>query len=136
MGIRPILSAMLRNKTGAVLVALQIAFTLAVIVNAVYIVSKRVEKMMRPTGMDVAHIITAQVWAVGNDTDIEQMARQDLEVLRAIPGVIDATVSHQVPLSGGGWGDGLKAAPGPDDGGKKQVPAARYTVDEHAINTL
>jgi putative ABC transport system permease protein len=43
MEFRPILSAMLRNKTGAVLVALQIAFTLAVIVNAVYIVSKRVE---------------------------------------------------------------------------------------------
>ena len=136
MEFRPILSAMLRNKTGAVLVALQIAFTLAVIVNAVYIVSKRVEKMMRPTGMDVAHIITAQVWAVGDNTNIEQMARQDLEVLRAIPGVIDATVSHQVPLSGGGWGDDMKAAPGPDDGGKKSVPAARYTVDEHAINTL
>jgi putative ABC transport system permease protein len=126
---------MLRNKTGAFLVALQIAFTLAVIVNAVYIVSKRIEKMTRPTGMDVANIITAQVWAIDAKEDIEQMVRQDMDVVRAIPGVIDATVSHQVPLSGGGWGDGLKAKPGPADD-KDEIPGARYTVDEHAIDTL
>ena len=54
--IRPILSALLRNRTGAVLVALQIAIALAVLVNAVYIVKQRVEKMGRPTGMDVANI--------------------------------------------------------------------------------
>lgn len=135
MELRPILSAMLRNKTGAFLVALQIAFTLAVLVNAVYIVSKRIEKMTRPTGMDVANIITAQVWAIDPKEDIEQMVRQDMDVLRAMPGVIDATVSHQVPLSGGGWGDGLKAKPVPADD-KTEIPAARYTVDEHAIDAL
>jgi putative ABC transport system permease protein len=136
MELRPILSAMLRNKTGAVLVAMQIAFTLAVIVNAVFIVSKRVEKMTRPNGMDVAHIITAQVWAIDAKKDIEQMARSDMEMLRAMPGVIDATVSHQVPLSGGGWGDELKSAPGEDKGHEQAVPGARYTVDDHAIATL
>lgn len=133
MELRPILSAMLRNKTGAVLVAVQIAFTLAVIVNAVYIVSKRVEKMTRDPGMDVENIITAQVWAITTDKDIMEMTRADLEALRAIPGVIDATVSHQVPLSGGGWGDGLKPTPGED---VESVPAARYTVDDHAIEAL
>jgi putative ABC transport system permease protein len=133
MEFKPILKAMLRNKTGAVLVALQIAFTLAVIVNAVFIVTKRIEKMTRPNGMDVANIITAQVWAIGTDTNSEQMVRADMEVLRAMPGVIDATVSHQVPLSGGGWGDGLKATAGGDP--NKDVSAARYTVDEHGINS-
>jgi putative ABC transport system permease protein len=133
MELRPILSAMLRNKTGAVLVAVQIAFTLAVIVNAVFIVSKRVEKMTRDTGMDVANIITAQVWAITADKDIMEMTRADLEALRAMPGVVDATVSHQVPLSGGGWGDGLKTTPGED---VEMVSAARYTVDDHAIATL
>ena len=38
LNIRPILSALLRNRTGAVLVALQIAIALAVLVNALYIV--------------------------------------------------------------------------------------------------
>ena len=34
MEIRPILSALLRNRAGAILVALQIAITLAIVVNA------------------------------------------------------------------------------------------------------
>ena len=134
MEFRPILSAMLRNKTGAVLVAVQIAFTLAVIVNAVFIVSKRIEKMTRPNGMDVANIIATQVWAIDAKKDIMEMVHADMEMLRAMPGVIDATASHQVPLSGGGWGDGLKAAPGADP--DKEVPAARYTADEHFIDAL
>jgi putative ABC transport system permease protein len=136
MELRPILSAMLRNKTGAILVAVQIAFTLAVIVNAVFIVSKRVEKMTRPNGMDVAHIITAQVWAIDAKKDVEQMVRADMDMLRALPGVVDATVSHQVPLSGGGWGDELKSHPGEEKGESQAVAGARYTVDEHAIATL
>ena len=51
---RPIVSALLRNRTGALLVALQIAIALAVLVNAVYIVKQRVDKIGRPTGMDDA----------------------------------------------------------------------------------
>ena len=47
MPIRPILSALLRNKTGAVLLVLQIAITMAVIVNAAFIVSQRLAKMSR-----------------------------------------------------------------------------------------
>ena len=43
MGIRPMLSALMRNKTGPLLVALQIAVTLAIVLNAVFIVSQRIE---------------------------------------------------------------------------------------------
>ena len=50
MEFRPILSAMLRNKTGAILVGLQIALTLAVVANAVFIIMQRVEKIGRPPG--------------------------------------------------------------------------------------
>ena len=49
MEIRPILSAMLRNKTGAVLVALQIALTLAVVANALFIIDQRLTKIGRPS---------------------------------------------------------------------------------------
>ena len=49
MEIRPILSALLRNRAGAILVSLQIALTLAIVVNAVYVTQQRVEKIGRPT---------------------------------------------------------------------------------------
>ena len=52
MGIRPIFSALLRNSAGAVLVSLQIAITLAIVVNAIYLTTQRVTKIGRPSGID------------------------------------------------------------------------------------
>ena len=40
MEIRPILSALLRNKTGAMLVAVQVALSLAILANALHIVER------------------------------------------------------------------------------------------------
>jgi len=51
LNIRPILSSLLCNRTGAVLVALQIALALAILVNATYIVKQRVDSnQTAPTG--------------------------------------------------------------------------------------
>ena len=52
LDIRPTLSALLRNRTGAVLVAAQIAIALVVLANAAYIIVQRIEKIHRPTGID------------------------------------------------------------------------------------
>ena len=48
MGFGPMLTALLRNKTGPLLVALQVAITLAVVINSLYIIVQRIEKMNRP----------------------------------------------------------------------------------------
>ena len=47
LDLRPTLSALLRNRTGAVLVAAQVAIALAVLANAAYIVVQRIEKINR-----------------------------------------------------------------------------------------
>ena len=44
MEIRPIFSALLRNKTGAILIALQIALTLAIVCNSVFIIHDRIDQ--------------------------------------------------------------------------------------------
>jgi putative ABC transport system permease protein len=41
MEIRPILSALMRNKTGPILVAMQVALSLAILANALHIVNER-----------------------------------------------------------------------------------------------
>ena len=51
MEFRPIFSTLLRNKTGALLIALQVAISLAILVNALYIVSVRLEVAARPSGV-------------------------------------------------------------------------------------
>jgi len=51
MEIRPILSALLRQKTGPLLVAIQVAISLAILANALFIVSQRIATADRPSGV-------------------------------------------------------------------------------------
>ena len=51
MEIRPILSTLLRNKTGPLLVAVQIALSLAILANALHIVNVRPAVAARPSGI-------------------------------------------------------------------------------------
>src|SRR5437762_11192862 len=102
MELRPILSAMLRNKTGVILVGLQIALTLAVVANAVFIIEKRAEKIGRDPGMDSANTFFVQSYGYGPNYDQRDTVRRDLDVIRSLPGVVAASAMNGIPLSGGG----------------------------------
>ena len=129
----PILRANLRNKTGPILIAIQIALTLAVLVNAVFIIQQRVENITRDTGMDVDNIVTVQSVAIAEDFDLAGSVREDVAALEAIPGVIAATASQHVPLSGSGWGTELKASADPD---APRENAVQYFLTEHGLEAL
>ena len=85
MEIRPILSALLRNSAGAILVSLQIAITLAIVVNAVYLVKQRVDTVSRPTGMDEYNMFSVRVTGFGKDFNFHNMVREDKDLLRRVP---------------------------------------------------
>ena len=51
MEIRPILSTLLRHKTAAGLIVLEIALSCAIICNALFVVGSRVEQMQRVSGI-------------------------------------------------------------------------------------
>lgn len=133
MGFRPMLSSMLRNRTGPVLVSLQIAITLAVVINALFIISQRVEKMNRPTGIDVGDVIVIDVRGFGDGFDVVDSIRNDIDLIRATPGVIAASVSNHAPLSGSGSGTGLRTVP---DETIDSVGAARYQWSEEGLDAL
>lgn len=109
MGFGPMVSSLLRNKTGPLLVALQIAVTLAIVINSLFIILQRVEKMNRPTGIDVDNVIVTYVRGFGADFDVVSSITNDIDLIKSIPGVVAATVSNHVPLSGSGSGTGLRA---------------------------
>lgn len=133
MDIRPILSALLRNKTGAILIALQIALTLAIVCNAVFIIHDRIVKMDRPTGIDVDNIFVVDMTGYAPDYNPETAIRAHLDELRSIPGVVDAAPSEAIPLSGGGWNSGFQTAPDPKG---KYINVGVFQADEHSLNTL
>jgi len=60
MQIKPILSALWHHKAGTALIVLQVALTLAIVCNALFIIQQRVMRMSRPSGVDEAHVLVIQ----------------------------------------------------------------------------
>jgi len=133
MEIRPILSALARSKTGAVLIAAQIALTLAIIANALYIVHDRVERSNRPSGIDEAGTFFMTLGGIGDIPDKEAMQKRDVEMLRAIPGVIDAAWINQFPMTQNGWNLGLTTTPQDPNSG---VGGATYFTPDSLTKSL
>lgn len=52
MEFRPIISAMCRNKVGAIVIGIQMAITLAILCNALFIIQQRLAFSHRPSGAD------------------------------------------------------------------------------------
>jgi len=117
MDIRPIVSALMRNRTGAILVALQVAIALAVICNAAFIVQQRLAKMDRPSGYDENNLVSVRIDGLESKNREQGTAgiEADLRALRAMPGVVSATATAALPLSGGGFGWGYQRTPKPGD---------------------
>jgi len=134
MDIRPILSSMMRNRTGAVLVALQIAITLAVLCNAGFIVQQRLEKMDRPTGYDDRNIVTLNVVPADKSLDSPAQHAADRRALAAIPGVTAVSITPQLPLTDSGIGWGVSRTGEPND--PEAVQVSLVLSDEHALETL
>jgi putative ABC transport system permease protein len=131
--VGPILRALLRNKVGAILIALQIAFTMTIVVNAIYIIHERSEKMKRPSGIDEANSFYLSSVGFTNDFNTLVTIQEDLNLIRSLEGVVDAIQINAVPMSNSGWSMGLQTQPGAEFDG---TGSAVYMVDEHALNTL
>jgi putative ABC transport system permease protein len=98
MELRPILSTLRRHKTTAWLLILEIALTCAIVCNAVFMINHRLQHMQMSTGIDEHALVQIQVAEVAPLPDIYARAREDLAVIRQVPGVQAATLVNQVPL--------------------------------------
>jgi putative ABC transport system permease protein len=133
MEMRPILSAMRRNKFGALLIAVQMAVTLAFLANALTLIQQRLALSDRPTGIDEADIFVILTEVVDHPKNLGAHQAADLGALRSLGGVIDAYATNNYPLEGGG---SLQTV---DLTANQQISnalSAYYFGDEHALHTL
>jgi putative ABC transport system permease protein len=133
MEVRPILSAMRRNKVGAALIGLQMAITLAILCNGLFIIEQRIAYSKRPTGTDERNVFVIPNQWIGNPPDLAARLQTDLAALRGLPGVIDAFATNSVVLSNGGSSEGIKLKP---EQKGSSASTAVYFADEHALNSL
>jgi len=105
MEIRPILSALMRSKTGAVLVAVQVAISLAILANALHIVNVRQAVAARPSGVaaenDVFYVNIQNLNRGSHERQLAEQKRQ-AALLRALPGVMSVAQTSQAVLSRSG----------------------------------
>jgi putative ABC transport system permease protein len=128
--ILPILSALRRNKVGALLIALQVALTLAIVCNCLSIIQQYRGQMARPSGMDESDVFTVINTWVGQPEDLKPRIAADVAALRSLPGVMDAEATNGFPLGGSGWGTGVSLKP---DQKQPTASSTEYFVDEHGL---
>jgi len=112
MEIRPILSALLRSKTGAILVALQVAISLAILANAIHIVNQRQAVAARPSGIaDESTMVYVELRHLRKSDHNAQVAEQKAETaaLRAVPGVTSVAFTNQMPMTNNGSNTSVSA---------------------------
>jgi putative ABC transport system permease protein len=133
MELGPIWRSMLRNKGGFILIAVQIAVTMTIMVNAVAIIQQRSGDMARPSGLDEANTFTLASVVFVDGIDKKRLIDEDLDRIRNVPGVVNATSSNSFPLRRGGWSEGIRLEPGE---GVSDSSTALYFADEHTVETF
>lgn len=130
---RPIFSSMMRNKTGVLLIAFQMALTLAVLCNALYIVSQRLDLAKRPSGAEESETFMIRLYPFREVTDVKGMQLADEAALRAIPGVKAVTWANQAPMVQYAWTTGLNRERNQRN---SSADVAQYISPNSLIDTL
>ena len=141
MAWHPIFRTWKRHASGITLIVLQIALTLAIVCNALFIIGQRIERMRRPTGVQESGLIRiSQTWLdapdAGTSAGVEKldaMQRADLEALRRLPDVTDVAASDSMPLQGAIWSGDLRRSA---NQARATGQAALYYGDARMLPTL
>ena len=135
MQIRPIIAALRHHKAGTLLIALQIALTLAIVCNALFIIHARLARLSQTSGIDEPNLLVIHNGWAGKPQsgEIASLMAADLDTLRKIPGVADVYATNTYPLSNGGIAYGIGHSA---DKLKPVTTTAIYLADENALPTL
>lgn len=133
MEFRPILSTLLRHKTAAALIILEIALSCAIICNAMFLIGTRVSRINEASGIAENEIVRVQITSVGADDNADAQTHSDLAALRSLPGVKNATVLNQVPFVNSSWNSSVNMKKDQD---RPTMNATVYMAEDQFVKTL
>ena len=101
MQIRPIIATLRKHRLTATLLALQVAFTCAIVCNAVFLIVQRVDRITVPSGLDEGSlsVVTVDDLQVKAGSEALSLHKADVAALRRLPGVESAAIISNVPFS-------------------------------------
>jgi putative ABC transport system permease protein len=111
MDILPILSTLRRHKITSLLIVLEIALTCAIVCNAVFLITQRLQRMDLPSGVAEHELVQVQVVDIGDRPDQKARGEEELAALRAIPGVKSVARINQLPFTNSSWNNSIFLSP-------------------------
>jgi len=111
MDILPILATLRRHKITALLVIIQIALTCAIVCNAVFLISQRLDRVHMPSGVVEHELLQIQLTGQRAGESPKSRTQEDLAALRQIPGVGQVAAVNQVPFGHSSDNSGIKLDP-------------------------
>ncbi len=133
MDIRPILSTLLRHKTAAALIVLEIALSCAIVCNALFLIGNRIERISLVSGVAEDQVVRVQLTGIGEDENAAALTQSDLAALRGLPGVKAATVTNQVPFVNSSWNTSVNMT---KDQKQPTLSATVYMGEDQFVDTL
>lgn len=129
----PTLKAMRTSLLGFALIMFQVLLSVAVAVNAVSASRFVGSQLNAETGIDEENLLHITVYGFSSQFVVGVDSDNDLRYLRNHPKVANAIQTNAVPLSNSGWYTTLRSSTESD---AIEINAARYMVDDQAIDTL
>ncbi|HET8880691.1 MAG TPA: FtsX-like permease family protein [Solimonas sp.] len=135
MDILPIVAALKRQKTAAALIAIEIALSCAIICNALFLITHRLERSRIASGVAESELLMIRTAGLGNSGDEDAMvrAKEDAAALASIAGVKSVTVTNQIPFGHSSWNTSLRLSP---DQKNSSANVGSYYGDENLLETL
>ncbi len=133
MNIRPILSTLLRHKMAAALIVLEIALSCAIICNALFLISNRIDRIKQDSGAVENEIVRVQIIGIGTDDNAEALTRSDLAMLQGLPGVKSAATTNQMPYGNSSWNTSIKMV---KDQKQPTLNATVYMAGDSFLDTM
>ena len=134
MDILPILSTLKRHKIASGLIILQIALTCAIVCNALFLISERINTINASTYMPDDELVVVGVAGMKRVENPEPQTASDLAALRAIPGVKSVTLANQMPFGENSNNTGVRLTGDPNTPGA--IGAAQYTLADDWLKTF
>ena len=106
MQLKPILASLKHHKLTALLLVLQVAFSCAIITNALFLIVQRVQRVTTPSGLDERTLSLVEVDDLDAGASPLALHKADLAELRKLPGVESAALINNVPFSNSEHGSG------------------------------
>ncbi|KAF7769982.1 hypothetical protein PCIT_a2914 [Pseudoalteromonas citrea] len=128
-----ILKSLIKRRTTSLLLIIQIAITLTILINAAFILIQKQVKIDKPSGVDIQNIFSFTMNIQGPDNEVLNRIEQNVQAIRDLDTVYNASQSNAVPYSE----IGAHVSYGLVEGSDNSMGSAGYYLSSyHGLDTL